>query len=189
MESADSEFHMTDRIPRDPAYCIALASDADNQLAAAGSVLIDCSNELMNQHRDIIARLRSEPKEITNERAEALEWKSSQVANLEAALASSRQALDWRQSQISRLQESEHWLQDQTRLIGEHLEWERKDASAYIESLEGTIQENNKHTAKVENSPAKANSVVQELANYKTSRAWVVFTKLREINKFFSGSK
>jgi chromosome segregation ATPase len=189
MERTGSEFQITNRNQRNPACYIALASDAEDHFSSTGSVLVDCSNLLMNQYRNTIARLRSELTEINKERTEALEWKNAQVADLEAGVQSSQQALEWRQSQISNLQESEQWLQDQAQLLGEQLDQERKDAAAYIESLEGTIREKDKHIARVEDSFSKANTAVQQLASFRASRAWVVFTKLREIRQFLFGSK
>ncbi len=188
MEKTDSEFHMADRNRRDPAYYIALASDAENRFASAGSVLVDCSDALLIQHRDLIGKLRSEIREISKERTEALEWKNNQVASLEVGIQSNQQALEWRQSQISNLQESEKWLQDQARSLGEELDQERKDARAYIETLERAIRDKNNYIAGVEDSLTKANKGVQQLAGYKASRAWVVFTKLREIHQFLFGS-
>ena len=189
MERTDSQFRITNRIQRNPGFYIALASDSEDQFSSTGSVLVDCSDELMNRYRNMIAKLQSELIEINKERTAALEWKNAQVADLEAGVQSNQRALEWRQSQITSLQESEQWLQDQSQLLGKQLDQERKETAAYIESLEGTIRAKDSHIARVENSFSKANKAAQQLATFEASRAWVVFTKLREIHQFLFGSK
>ena len=96
METTDSDFHMTDRSRRDPVYFIAIASNAEERFQSAGSVLIDCSDSIIGQYCDLIAKLGSELSVIEKERTEALEWKNSQVASLEAEIESNKQALEWR---------------------------------------------------------------------------------------------
>ena len=107
IERTGSELHITNRNQRNSSCYIALASDAEDHFSSTGSLLVDCSNALMKQYRNTIARRRSELREISKERTEALEWKNAQVADLEAGVQSSQQALEWRQSQISKLQESD----------------------------------------------------------------------------------
>ena len=188
IEKSDSQFRMAGTDRKRPSYYMALTSDANEGLRIQSSVLIDCSNELINQGRSLIDELREELRKITEERAEALAWKNSQVGNLEAAIESGEKAVEWLQSQARSLEESNQWWKDQAGFFGEQLDREHKEASTYIESLERTLSEKNLYISRIEADLNKAKRVVQELADIKAARAFVVFTKLREIRRFLFGS-
>ncbi len=126
IEKTESQFRMAGTDRKQPSYYIALTSDANEGLRVQSSVLIDCSNELIDQNRALIHELGDELLKITEERAEALAWKNSQVVNLEAAIESGEKAVEWLQSQVRSLEESNQWLKDQTGFFSEQLDREHK---------------------------------------------------------------
>ena len=116
IERRESEFQITESKGRVPVYHIALASDSAERLALAGSVLIDRSNEFIRHAKAVeeaAGKLQEEIQAVVRERQEALDWKETQIRDLEAAAQSKAAALEWRASQVHSLEKENRHLEEQ----------------------------------------------------------------------------
>jgi uncharacterized coiled-coil protein SlyX len=152
IERGESEFQMVSGDKRVPLYFIALATDTTPVLHT-GSVLIDHSDELMNDGRKAI--------ECRDETIASLQngekWHEEQIANQEKTIASLEEAVNWRGKQIDELNKGLEWIQKQLDDIKarvasdekalkwragqvESLEKERVFLMATLQSVQGQLQ-------------------------------------------------
>jgi O-antigen biosynthesis protein len=169
----DAEFEFAGNDKRVPLYFIAIASDSPLPSHATGSVLIDSSDQLLND-------------------------KAREIRELLETKASSETALAWRESQLAEREqaiiEQQEWYRGQIRELQEGLAWKDgviTDAQATIASHEHGIAWLQGVVAGLEKDKSNLTESLQktryELELIHASRGWQWIMRLRRLREKFMG--
>jgi SAM-dependent methyltransferase len=126
----------------DPIYFLAVAGARPTP--ATGSILVDASGTLLESHENTRKRLEDENRLTKEDKARALEWKESRIADLNVAL-------EWRTAQVSNFERTEAEVKGYV----QQLESEIGQKNAYIGTLEVQLRDQTRRAELAERPLAK----------------------------------
>lgn len=179
----DSEFGFVSNDKRVPLYVIAVASDSLAPLPESGSVLVDCSDEFINDKDRSIRELL----ETKASQEETIEWRNEQLEDREETITSLEGAATWREGQIAELKEGLEWTRGQVtereKTIAsqeEGLAWRAHQ----VDDLEKEIATLQTH---LQNTQTQLNLTTEQLEAIHASRGWKFILWLRHVRDTLKG--
>lgn len=173
------EFEFISNEQRVPLYVIALASDAPVSIPDGGSVLVDETNELLNEKENAIRGLL----ESRHSQEQALKWKDEQLASRDETIGDLQGAVEWRESQLVERTESLRWRETQVEEMERSIASQQEALIWRAGQVELLEKENAALMERIHATQHRLGLATEQLEAIHASAGWKFIVRIRHLRE------